>query len=248
MRIQKYLAKHSAFSRREIERMIVDKKIKINHAFAELGQLVSTNDIIHYAGKEHVVDCTLPSERSVMMINKPLGVICSNKDPDNRPSIYDLVPDDETWFAVGRLDINTSGLILFTTDGTFANQLMHPRYGVNRTYHVRIYGSNSLQTVKRLLDGVKIDGKMLRFRSCVPIKSSSTSKNHWFEVVTSTGQYRLVRRLWESCGCEVSRLIRVAYGPIKLPSSLKEGQTRLLSDNDIKQLERVIQHEDTGKS
>ena len=150
MRIQKYLAKHSAFSRREIERMIVEKKIKINQDFAQIGQLVSTNDIIHYAGQEHVVDCTIPTERSVMMINKPLGVICSNKDPDNRPSIYDLVPDDETWFAVGRLDINTSGLILFTTDGTFANQLMHPRYGVNRTYHVRVYGSNSLQSVKRL--------------------------------------------------------------------------------------------------
>ena len=248
MRIQKYLAKHSNYSRREVERMIINKKIKINDVYAQIGQLVSTNDIIDCSGDKHVVDSTLPIERRVLMINKPLGVICSKKDPSNRPSIYDLVPDDETWFAVGRLDINTSGLILFTTDGTFANQLMHPRYGINRTYHVRVYGANSLQSVKRLIDGVKIDGKILRFRSCVPIIKGTTAKNQWFEVVSSTGQYRLIRRLWESCGCRVSRLIRVSYGPIQLPSSLKEGQSKFLNDNDIKLLESEIQHEDTDKS
>lgn len=245
MRIQKYLSQHTEHSRRQIEQMIVEKRIIINGEIAKTGHKVVIGDQITYDQVRHTVIHLMGHDDQVLIMNKPLGIICTRRDPENRRNVYDFLPknDQAKWIAVGRLDINTSGLILFTSNGDLANQLMHPRHGLLRTYHVRVFGQPTDQDIQRVLNGVHIDGKKQRFLSCRLLNqrsSQSDSQNQWYEVSVGTGQYRLVRRMWQACDCHVSRLVRVSYGPIMLPRSLKEGQVSILNEETLRRLKQAI--------
>jgi 23S rRNA pseudouridine2605 synthase len=249
MRIQKYLSQHSVHSRRQIEQMIIENRILINGKIAEIGQKVTIGDKITYDQNKHTVVRMKDQDDQVLIMNKPLGIICTRRDPENRRNVFDFLPsNDETkWIAVGRLDINTSGLILFTSNGDLANQLMHPRHGLVRTYHVRVFGQPTEQDMQRLLSGIHIDGKRQRFLSCQILNQKShqaNSQNQWYEISVGTGQYRLVRRMWQACDCRVSRLVRVSYGPIMLPRSLKEGQVSILNDEALQRLKQAIHDPD----
>ena len=242
MRIQKFLAKKIDLSRRSIEHLLKQGKIKLNRATAHLGQSVVNDDVLELEGKRWVVKIEKESDHQILMINKPTGVICTKSDIKKRKTIYEILPDqlDSKWFPVGRLDINTSGLLFFCNNGDLANQLMHPRYQLIRTYHVRVFGEINEETIEKLTNGILIDGKKQNFKRCTAIKQKTKSMNNWYEVEVTTGQYRLVRRMWQACGLEVSKLVRVGYGPIFLDRELREGEYRLLHRRELKALEDHI--------
>lgn len=242
MRIQKYLANHSQLSRRQVERLILDGHVSVNNRVAEIGASVNHGDSINVAGELFLVQLSAIDRPQVLILNKPLGVICSKIDTQMRPTIFQLLPEQnhEKWIMVGRLDVNTSGLILFTTSGDFAHKLMHPSSQLVRRYHVRVYGEVGANTIASLLRGVVIDGRRLSFKSCTQLKNKQQAKNSWYEVEVLSGQYRMVRRLWESQSIQVSRLVRVAYGPVHLPRSLRVGECAILSQSDVELLSREI--------
>tara|TARA_B100001989_G_scaffold39019_1_gene23765 strand:- start:1207 stop:1953 length:747 start_codon:yes stop_codon:yes gene_type:complete len=242
MRIQKYLANHSQLSRRQVERLILEGHVTVNDQLAEIGQSVGRGDCIIVDGQSFNVQFSTSERPQVLILNKPLGVICSKVDAQMRPTIFELLPNQnqEKWIMVGRLDVNTSGLILFTTNGDFAHKLMHPSSQLVRRYHVRVYGEVRSEAVTCMLQGVMIDGRRLSFKSCKQLKNKQHAKNAWYEVEVLSGQYRMVRRLWESQSIRVSRLVRVAYGPVSLPKSLRVGTCAMLSDVDVDALSKEV--------
>lgn len=246
MRIQKYLALKTPYSRRQIEKLIDAKKIQVNGQYAQLGQSIKDGDQISLEKNTIRVVMSQYHEEKVLMLNKPLGVICSKKDEKDRPSVYDLLPDEiaEKWFMVGRLDINTTGLMLFCSNGDLANQLMHPRYGLIRTYHVRVYGHVKDEDLKKLERGVISNGETLRCLSCLPLeyKESTSAMNHWVEMKVKTGYNRMIRRMWETLGMQVSRLVRVSYGSVRLPENLRLGEVRLLDTKAMEWLKKDIKN------
>ena len=247
MRIQKYLAHCTKYSRLAIEEKIRNSEIQVNGKLATIGQVLKDKDKIQLGDKTWLVDLKKPKEIQLWMVNKPLGVICSRKDDKGRQHIESLLPpiSDGKWFMVGRLDVNTSGLLLFTNQGDFANQLMHPRFGVIRRYHVRVFGENHAAGAEKLTQGVILDGKKTRFLSCSHLpKPQKDSHNVWYEVEVSSGQYRMVRRLWESQGLKVSRLVRVSYGDILLPRDLRLGQCREIQADLVADIQKKLQKSD----
>ena len=235
LRLQKYLAQAGLGSRRSCEQLIKAKKILVNGNIAELGAKVSESDEVYYEGKKVSLKI---ADLKVIMLNKPPGVLSSRKDEKKIKLVFDYLPkthNEPDWIAVGRLDINTSGLMLFTNDGTLAHQLMHPSFEVDREYLVRARGNFDEQKKKNMLAGVTIDDEIYKFSDVVP--GEKQSSNQWFSVCMLTGKNREVRKLFESQDLEVSRLKRVRIGPIFLPSTLREGACANLTESQIKELQ-----------
>jgi 23S rRNA pseudouridine2605 synthase len=235
LRLQKYLAQAGLGSRRSCEQLIKDKKILVTGDIAELGSKVSESDEVYYEGKKVSLKI---ADLKVIMLNKPPGVLSSRKDEKKIKLVFDYLPkthNEPDWIAVGRLDINTSGLMLFTNDGTLAHQLMHPSFEVDREYLVRARGNFDEQKKKNMLAGVTIEDEIYKFSDVVP--GEKQSSNQWFSVCMLTGKNREVRKLFESQDLEVSRLKRVRIGPIFLPSTLREGACANLTESQIKELQ-----------
>tara|TARA_Y100000385_G_scaffold257611_1_gene284949 strand:- start:3527 stop:4249 length:723 start_codon:yes stop_codon:yes gene_type:complete len=235
LRLQKYLAQAGLGSRRSCEQLIKDRKILVNGDVAELGAKVSESDEVYCEGKK--VSFRI-ADLKVIMLNKPPGVLSARKDEKKIKLVFDYLPkthNEPDWIAVGRLDINTSGLMLFTNDGTLAHQLMHPSFEVDREYLVRARGNFDEQKKKNMLAGVFIEDEIYKFSDVVP--GEKQSSNQWFSVCMLTGKNREVRKLFESQDLEVSRLKRVRIGPIFLPSTLREGACANLTESQIKELQ-----------
>ena len=235
LRLQKYLAQAGLGSRRSCEQLIKDRKILVNGDVAELGAKVSESDEVYCEGKKVSLKI---ADLKVIMLNKPPGVLSARKDEKKIKLVFDYLPkthNEPDWIAVGRLDINTSGLMLFTNDGTLAHQLMHPSFEVDREYLVRARGNFDEQKKKNMLAGVTVEDEIYKFSDVVP--GEKQSSNQWFSVCMLTGKNREVRKLFESQDLEVSRLKRVRIGPIFLPSTLREGACANLTESQIKELQ-----------
>ena len=234
-KLQKVLARAGLGSRRAMEKWISDGRVKINGSLAKLGDRVTARDKIAVDNKSLAPE---PSERAtrVLLYNKPAGEICSRNDPEGRPSVFDKLPrlQNERWIAVGRLDINSSGLLLFTTDGELANALMHPSTGIDREYAVRIQGEVDDEMLDRLRKGVELEDGPAHFTDIEIGRGRGTNK--WYYVVVMEGRNREVRRLWESQDVQVNRLKRVRFGDVFMPSQTKMGQTHELGMAEIKRL------------
>ena len=230
-RLQKFLAKSGIGSRRYCEELIQSKKIKVNGHIALIGATVDKNDVVEYDGN---VVSFIESMTKLLMLNKPEGVLSSNKKEKNLPIVFDFLPEDKSktrWISIGRLDINSSGLMLFTNDGTFANYCMHPSSMIDREYLVRARGDFTKEKKEKMLSGIKIDGDIYRFTDIV--EGEKQSSNQWFSVCLMSGKNREVRKIFEAVGLEISRLKRTRFGPIFLPSSLKKGGHIELSTKEI---------------
>lgn len=235
-KLQKVLARAGLGSRREMERVIEAGRVEINGQKATLGDRVNLDDKIFVDGRR--VKLAAPQQQAirVLLYNKPEGEICSRSDPEGRRTVYDRLPAlrGERWISVGRLDFNTSGLLLFTNDGELANRLMHPSSVIDREYLVRIQGDVDDDMKQRLRDGVELDDGMAKFTDIVD--GAGEGRNRWFYCVVMEGRNREVRRLWESQGVKVSRLKRVRYGNIFIPSHVRVGQWIELNNTEIADL------------
>lgn len=235
-KLQKVLARAGLASRREIERWITAGRVSVDGQLATLGDRVTEDAKIRVDG--NVLSLLKDSEirRRVLIYNKPVGELCTRKDPEGRPTVFDRLPNlrQGRWVAIGRLDYNTCGLLLFTNDGELANKMMHPSSEIEREYAVRIHGQVTDQTLKNLSEGVILDDGKAAFDN---IKAAGgEASNQWFHVTLREGRNREVRRLWESQDLEVSRLIRVRYGATELPRSLYRGTWSEMEDNVVNKL------------
>ncbi len=239
-RLQKVLARAGLGSRRAIEGMISDGRVEVNDQKAELGVRVGPSDRVAVDGRPVNLERALSPPRRVIAYNKPEGEVTTRKDPEGRPTVFDRLPklQGQRWIAVGRLDVTTTGLLLFTTDGELANRLMHPSWGVDREYAVRVFGEVTEEMVQRLLDGVELEDGRACFTDVV--YSGGSGQNQWFHVALMEGRNREVRRLWESQGVKVSRLKRVRYGPVFLPNRLSAGRWEELKQADVDVLSETV--------
>lgn len=237
-KLQKVLAARGLGSRREIERWIADGRVTVDNRTAQLGDRVTGEERIRVDGK---LVSGKAQAHQYLLYNKPEGEICSRDDPEGRPTVFEKLPrlKNQRWVSVGRLDFNTSGLLLFTTDGTLANKLMHPSSNIEREYAVRVLGNVSDGSLDNMLQGVLLEDGIYRFtdiQRAAYAEDHSGSANQWFYVVLMEGKNREVRRLWESQGHTVSRLKRVRFGSFFIPSSVRAGQFTELKPKDIKEL------------
>ncbi len=248
-KLQKVLANQGLGSRREMERWIEQGRVSVNGAIATLGDRVDGSAQIRVDGHLLSRQTEKPVCR-VLMYNKPEGELCSRNDPEGRPTVFERLPAIRLgrWISVGRLDINTSGLLLFTNDGELANRLMHPKCQVEREYSVRVFGDVSAQTLTKLRNGVELDDGPARFTSVSPRPSDEDSMNRWFNVTLEEGRNREVRRLWESQEVQVSRLIRLRYGPIELQKRLPQGAWVELPLAQVNELRQLVQLDDETQS
>ena len=231
-KLQKVLARMGLGSRRKLEESIQAGDITVNGKTAKLGDRVVAGDKIKFKGRPVASDKAL--DNRILLYHKPVGEVCSRKDPEGRATVFDGLPRLKSgrWVSVGRLDYNTSGLLLLTTDGDLANALMHPSTRVEREYLVRVMGRVDDTMLARLKAGVELDDGPARFTDIQDGGSDSEGINRFFYVVLSEGRNREVRRLWESQGTTVSRLKRVRYGDVFIPSKLKKGQWMELKQRD----------------
>ena len=238
-RIHKVLADHGHGSRRGIEQLIRQNKVEVNGKMAVIGQLVSEKDSFKIEGKNIVLSRKGHLETRILMYNKKVGEVSTRNDPEKRPTVFDNLPrlHSGRWVSVGRLDINTSGLILFTNKGELANKLMHPSSMIEREYVARIYGLVTKKVLEKLVNGVKLEDGLARFTDVQEGQKGKT--NQWFAMVIMEGRTREVRRLWESQDLQVSRLKRVRYGDLFLPANLKQGSYKELSKSEVKVIEHL---------
>ncbi len=250
-RLQKYLAKYGYASRRKIEELIREGRIKIDGVVAELGSKVTSKNEITIFGRrfkvptENLIDQQNTSDTTRLLVyNKPIGTICTTSDPQGRETVFDDLPKLKysKWINIGRLDINTSGLLLFTNNGELANQLMHPSNNYDREYLVRVLGEVDKVKLNKLLEGIKLDDGVAKFKKITkvdkPVHNSTnneiinTAANQWYKVILTEGKNREVRRLWEAVDCKVSRLMRIGFGPYKLPRDLRAGEYAEINQED----------------
>ena len=234
-RIQKFLAHQGIASRRQVDLMLQQGRISVNGQTAKPGDQIDGKEKIALDGKLIRI-ARGESRPKLLMYHKPVGVVCTRSDPDGRSTVFNNLPQlsNGRWVGIGRLDINTSGLILFTNQGELANRLMHPSYEVEREYAVRVHGAVSREMLHQLERGVELDDGIAKFEQI--IDSGGEGSNHWYHVVLKEGKNREVRRLWESVGVEVSRLFRVRYDRFLLPRWLKPGKYRLFDDEVVERL------------
>jgi len=239
-RVQKILAHAGYGSRRNIEEWIRAGRITINGQIAKLGDSIANNDVILIDGKQIHLSSRATLKPRVIAYHKPEGKICTRSDPERRPTIFEDIPrlKKGRWVIIGRLDINSSGLILLSTGGELANRLMHPSTGVEREYAVRVLGEVDKEMLARLRQGVMLEDGKASFDSIRD--AGGTGANHWYHVVLREGRNREVRRLWESQGIKVSRLIRVRFGPVLLQRDLRAGRWVELPDQDVSSLLRLV--------
>jgi 23S rRNA pseudouridine2605 synthase len=237
-KLHKVLAQAGIGSRRDMEELIADGKITVNGEPAHTGQRISFGDRVEVNGKLVRLRIVPPPAR-IIAYHKPAGEIVTHDDPQHRPTVFRRLPrlQQGKWQSVGRLDINTEGLLLFTTSGGLANQLMHPRFGVEREYAVRIMGTLDDQARAKLLEGVEIDGQRAAFKSIE--NGGGEGLNQWYRVVITEGRNREVRKLFDAVGLTVSRLIRIRYGTVVLPHGLKRGVWVDLDDADVRAIRRL---------
>ncbi|MGM3160651.1 23S rRNA pseudouridine(2605) synthase RluB [Dickeya undicola] len=242
-KLQKVLARAGHGSRREIESMIEAGRISVDGKIATLGDRVEVTRATKIRLDGHVVSVRETEEAvcRVLMYYKPEGELCTRSDPEGRPTVFDRLPRIQgyRWVAVGRLDVNTSGLLLFTTDGELANRLMHPSREVEREYAVRVFGEVGDDKIRQLSKGVQLEDGPAAFRSIR--YQGGEGLNQWYNVTLTEGRNREVRRLWEAVGVQVSRLIRVRYGDIQLPKGLPRGGWTEMSLTDVNYLRELVQ-------
>lgn len=237
-RVQKFLATQGLASRREIERWIKAGEILIEGKVCVLGQRITGNEKIVIRGKPVILNNKVKTR--VLLYHKPSGEVVTRADPQQRPTIFDQLPilKSGRWISVGRLDFNTSGLLLLTTDGALANNLMHPSNEIEREYRVRVHGRVTDEVLSRLQQGVHLEDGLSSMQILEVQENKGT--NTWCRVVLKEGRNREVRRLWESQGLQVSRLIRTRFGSIKLPNEIKPGEYVELSARRVQQLYKLI--------
>lgn len=235
-KLQKVLARAGLGSRREMEAAIADGRVKVNGQVASLGDRIEMRDKVSFDNRPVALRGAEEVPRRVIMYNKPEGELCTRKDPEGRRTVFDRLPrlKGERWIAIGRLDINTSGLLLFTTDGELANRLMHPSTQVEREYAVRVMGEVAKEKVVAMVEGVMLEDGPARFTDVQEFGGEGI--NTWFHVVIMEGRNREVRRLWESQGLTVSRLKRVRYGNIFLDKRARAGEWTELTQDEIDDL------------
>lgn len=233
-KLQKVLAEAGLGSRREMEALIAQGVVTVNGDVAKVGDRVHSNDSIRVRGRLVKRAPQLTEVPQVLLYHKPTGEIVSANDPEGRPTVFDKLPAPSSgrWIAVGRLDFNTEGVLLFTNSGELANQLMHPRYRIEREYAVRVQGELTEESKAKLLKGVKLDDGIAAFSRVEDI--GGVSSNHWYRVTLAEGRNREVRRTFEAVGLTVSRLIRVRFGAVLLPKDLPRGAKMLLSEEWVK--------------
>ncbi|MCL4107924.1 UNVERIFIED_CONTAM: hypothetical protein GTU68_016952 [Idotea baltica] len=242
-RIQKILARAGYGSRREIERWVEAGEITVNGVVATSGQAISETDKVVLRGQVLKLASKLNAKPQVILYHKKIGEICSRNDPEGRPTVFDSLPklSSGRWIQVGRLDINTDGLMLFTTDGELANRLMHPSYEIEREYSARILGDVTEEMLNNLKEGVILEDGIAKFNS---IKfGGGEGANKWYNVVLNEGRNREVRRLWESQDVIVSRLRRVRYGHLDLKRSLRAGTFENLDVRGLRKLYEKVKME-----
>jgi 23S rRNA pseudouridine2605 synthase len=240
-KLQKVLARAGLGSRRELEKVIAAGRVSVNGKIATLGDRVEPSDQVRMDG--HMVDFRDQEDDvcRVLLYFKPEGEICSRKDPEGRKTVFERLPplNNGRWISVGRLDINTSGLLLFTSDGELANRLMHPSFEVEREYAVRVFGEVTETMLRTLRQGVQLEDGMAKFKSIKP--AGGEGINQWFHVILTEGRNREVRRLWESQEVQVSRLMRVRYGEIDLLKRLPLGGWAELPLEQVNYLRKAVQ-------
>ena len=243
-KLQKVLATAGLGSRRELEKWISAGRVSVNGSIAKLGDRAAADDRILVDGR--LIKIVTDDSPRVLMYSKPEGEVSTTSDPDGRPTVFDRLPrlSRGRWIAIGRLDINTSGLLLFTNHGELANRLMHPSYEVKREYMVRIHGDVDEAMIKRLTDGVVLEDGIARFQTVKAQHSRGADegggRNRWFRVILAEGRTREVRRLWESQDVEVNRLKRISYGPIDLPSIVRSSDFLELDPKQIVSLFNAV--------
>lgn len=236
-KLQKVLARTGLGSRREMERWIEEGRVSVDGKAATLGDRVEAHARITVDGRS--IDTSPAKETRCILYHKPTGEVCSRSDPQGRRTVFQRLPKLKSgrWISIGRLDYNTSGLLLFTTDGELANALMHPSSNIEREYMVRVMGEVKPEMLERMVEGVMLEDGVARFTDIVD--GGGDGINHWFYVVIMEGRNREVRRLWESQGLTVSRLKRVRYGEVFIPSRVKQGQWVELEPKEVKSLYRM---------
>lgn len=233
-KLQKVLARMGVGSRRDVEAWIAQGRIKVNGVDATLGLRVQPGDAIALDGRLLRREEEDQVVRRVLIYNKPEGEVCTRSDPEGRPTVFDRLPRPKNgrWINIGRLDINTTGLLLFTTDGELANRLMHPSYEMDREYAVRVRGEVTDEMIENLKNGVMLEDGPARFTD-IKQAPQGDGFNHWFHCVVMEGRNREVRRLWESQGLVVSRLKRVRFGPVFLTADLSVGRWREMGQGEV---------------
>ncbi|MEK6685380.1 MAG: 23S rRNA pseudouridine(2605) synthase RluB [Pseudomonadota bacterium] len=238
-KLQKLLAQKGLGSRREMEALIAAGGVSVNGRTAVVGDRVGPEDVVRI-GKRVIRLNLEESLPKILLYHKPEGEIVSRDDPEGRPSVFDKLPHlrSSKWIAIGRLDFNTSGLLIFTTDGVLANRLMHPRFEVEREYAVRVLGELTPEQMTQLTTGVELADGLAAFSYLAG--QGGEGINHWYRVILKEGKNREVRRMFEAIGLTVSRLMRVRFGPVNLPPRIKRGQWLELEEKEIRRLLSLV--------
>jgi 23S rRNA pseudouridine2605 synthase len=239
-RIHKYLAQAGIASRRQIESWIKAGRISVNGMPAKPGDRITPEDKVRLDGE--LLHAHAPSEKTrILAYHKPAGEVCTRDDEKGRPTVFAALPSlrGGRWVNIGRLDLNTTGLLLFTNDGNLANRLMHPSGGIEREYAVRVFGEVGREVLKKMIEGVELDDGRAAFDSIH--EAGGQGRNHWYHVVIREGRNREVRRLWESQGITVSRLTRVRFGPYQLSRALRPGEYHELSKSEVNEFLNAVE-------
>ena len=237
-RIQKLIANAGYGSRRWAERLIEQGRISINNQEAKLGDKAIISDKVTIDGRLIDLGRYSEEETKVLILNKQAGVICSNKDEEGRQSVFEFLPDNTRWVMVGRLDLNTSGLLLFTNNGDLANKLMHPSSEIDREYAVRVLGKVEDEHIKKLTNGIELEDGFAKFHRVT--LGGGEGANRWYHVVVREGRKREVRRLWEALDFKVARLIRTRFSDIRLPENLRANQSEHLKPKQVQALLKSV--------
>ncbi len=237
-RIQKLIANAGYGSRRWAERLIEQGRISINNQEAKIGDKALITDKVTIDGRLINLERYSEEETKVLILNKQAGIICSNKDEEGRKSVFDFLPENTRWVMVGRLDLNTSGLLLFTNNGDLANKLMHPSSEIDREYAVRVLGKVGDKHIEKLTTGIELEDGFAKFHRLT--LGGGEGANRWYHVILREGRNREVRRLWEALDFKVSRLIRTRFSDIRLPDKLRANQSEYLKPKQVQALLKSV--------